>query len=130
VHIKDYEIPEVNDQSKLIESLEKSEIPYFFNAQTQTDLYYYTQAIFKLKQTVHVFYDKRDNTSKNFERFTENVSFNPIYWCDDFVLGVSNHFYTLDKMLNHAILNDLERQKLLAIQDDNNPCLIKYFFKK
>jgi hypothetical protein len=130
MHIQTYDLPDHFDHFKLLDMLKKSEIPYFFNEQAQNDLYYYTQVIFEVSQTVHVFYNKKEQAGIVFEKFAEELLFNPVYWCDDYVLGLSGSFYTPDKLLNTGMLDETGHQRLLNIKEDDNPCLIKYCFKR
>jgi hypothetical protein len=128
--IQTYDIPEGDDQFKLIEPLQNGSIPYFFNEQMQTDLYYYTRIVSRLKTTTHIFYDKRNHAVRVFDRFEENVLFNPVFWCNDYVLGFSSPFYSIDRLVTADILDEAGRQHLQNLTEDDNPCLIKYYFKK
>jgi hypothetical protein len=111
--------------------METSEIPYFFNQQNQSSLYYYAQIVMNLKNTFNLFYHKQTQVYYLFEQTSEQVVMNPKYWQDDYIIGTANdNFYTKDKVLNRELLNDKNYQILLSIKEEDNPCLVKYHFKK
>ncbi|MDR2848223.1 MAG: hypothetical protein LBV39_03865, partial [Bacteroidales bacterium] len=121
-----------NQQYKtIINLMETSEIPYFFNQQNQSSLYYYAQIVMNLKNTFNLFYHKQTQVYYLFEQTSEQVVMNPKYWQDDYIIGTANdNFYTKDKVLNRELLNDKNYQILLSIKEEDNPCLVKYHFKK
>ena len=75
------------------------------------------------------------NTNKKetiiFEKSTENASFYPSYWDDAFVIGfgpyAGNAF--LETTIPDAILSKEDLIKKTLIREDDNPVLIKYYFK-
>lgn len=121
-------LPE-NNPEHLQKALQSLKIPYFFNMQAQTNHYYYAQLISELKNTSHIFYDKQTGSSMIFRKFKEDLHFNPVHWDEDYVIGVTNPFYSIDKMISPEMIDDIEKSRFFNLKEDDNPCLLKYYFK-
>jgi len=123
------------------EMYESSQIKGIHVSQFQNNNYYYTciassDTFFvsqdKVKTTyVHVLYDKRDNDAYVFNKFKEYLYFNPLYWCNEYVLSYSFLFYYKDipKFIDSPVFDEENRNKLRAMKEDDNPFIIKYYFK-
>ena len=117
---------------KLAEMFLNSQIKGIYNVQFQNDKYYYTLFLRAINRDVirtNVFYDKRDHKKFVFEKFKEDLVFFPFYWCDDYVLSASNIFNNLSTANDPSILDEENTKKLKAIKEDDNPFIIKYYFK-
>ena len=125
----------------LSELLHDSQIKGIYICPFQNDTYYYTQFSRYVDQVIappiNVFYDKRNNKKYVFETFKEDLSFFPVYWCNDYVLASSAtvlfNSVTNTEMPNKkvipSVLDEENRKKLEAMQEDDNPFIIKYYFK-
>lgn len=118
-----------NNPERLLNALQSLEIPYFFNMQAQTNHYYYAQLISGLKNTSHIFYNKQTGSNVIFKKFKEDLHFNPVYWHEDYVIGITNPFYSIDKMISPEMIDDIGKSRFFNLKEDDNPCLIKYHFK-
>jgi hypothetical protein len=128
--IRKHHMPINGNEMVSLEKLRNSQIPYHYNVHAQTDLYYYTQLIVRFEKVLHVFYNKRTKRSMVFDTFVEGLGFLPVYWCNDYVIGTQNSVLSINQLINEDLLNDAGKQRLREIKEDDNPCLIKYYFKK
>jgi hypothetical protein len=100
--------------------------------QFQNNSYYYTLFFYKKKKKIvisNVLYDKRDNIVFVFDKFQEGIRFSPPnYLCNEYVLS-SSQSDLKDRVINSSVLDEENRKKLEAIQEDDNPFIIKYYFK-
>jgi hypothetical protein len=111
--------------------IENSHIKGFFHKQFQNDSYYYTMFVRYVNQigfSANVFYNKLNNKVFVFEKFQEGFSFFPHYWCNEYALSTS-HVYGDQRGINASVLDEENRKKLEAFQEDDNPFIIKYYFK-
>lgn len=133
LEIEEYQLPPDNDNEgikTMVEMLRTGRIPYFYNIQAQNSKYYYTQVVFDLKNSINVFYNKQTNISYVFETFTENTYASFLYWQDDCILGVCNSgYYTKERVLVEDVLDQNNLIKLQSINEEDNPCLVKYVLK-
>ena len=113
---------------------ESGQIKGTLNSQFQNENYFFTRftRLAKLYSNellnINVFYDKRNNRAFVFEKFKEDLYFSrPVIWNDDYVLAPS-HVYQ-KKAVDFTVLDEENRNKLKAIKEDDNPFLIKYYFK-
>ena len=128
--IRKYDIPIPRNSQDILEQFRNSKIPYHYDKHAQTDLYYYAGMIIRFEKVLHVIYDKKNNKSKVFRTFSEGLEFLPVYWCNDYVIGTHSPVSTIDKIVNEDVLDDTGKLRLREIREDDNPCLIKYYFKK
>ena len=76
----------------------------------------------------HVFYDKENNRSLVFDYLDEKCELNyPLYMDDNYL--ISDIYYDKRELFK-SILPDSEYQKLESMTEDDNPCLLKLYFKK
>ena len=113
------------DVEVLIDKLERSVILYECLRHYQNRQYYYVQLRFKRVHDRSFFYEKR--TGKSFF-FETGVNSTILYFQDDYMIGVLNH-NERDKLLNCPLIDEENRQKLLSFKEEDNPYLIKYYFK-
>ena len=129
---------------RLSEMFKSSQIKGVYYTKYQNDNYYYTAFVghdrdlasqdpkdSEILTSVHVLYDKRDNKTYVFNKFKEYLYFAPLYWCNEYVLGASFIFYYKDipEFIDSQVFDEENRNKLKAIKEDDNPFLIKYYFK-
>ena len=110
---------------KMAEKQISGEVPYCMNKQAQTDMYYYAQIMMNAKTPVNLFYSKATHKYRLFDKTIENVRIFPLYFSNDFIIGAYP-----DKEVFKNILDEDNIQKLHSIKEDDNPCLIKYSFKR
>jgi len=119
---------------KMKEMFDDSRIKGVFTSHFQNDIYYYTSFVGINQQdktrrrVVNVLYGKQDKKVYVFDTFKENLHFYPIFWCNEYVLSFTQP-YDANIFLNPSVLNEENRKKLAAIKEDDNPFLIKYYFK-
>ncbi len=130
IDLSKYDLPASISESgrKLWEMYVNSEFPYVIVNQKQNKKYHYSRVYFNNEDNVHVFYDKISNKSRVIEEFAEGLRFFPLYWSNDYVVGISEaHEKTA---INKDILDEENAQIFLSIKELDNPCLVKYYFKK
>jgi len=106
------------------------QIKGLYNVQYQNDKYYYTLFNRSVNSEIlrtNVFYDKRDHKTFVFEKFKEGLIFFPFFWCDDYVLSTSASSFS--KAIDTSILDEENAKKLNEIEEEDNPFIIKYYFK-
>lgn len=109
-------------------------LPYRINIQGQNNRY--LMAHINLKNNIpktgaYLIHDKSTNECKYIEQFAESVNFNPRKVTDEYVLTWCQHG-ALEDYISEEMLDEENRQKfqkLLDAEDEQNPILIKYYFK-
>lgn len=107
----------------------ESTIPYFFQENSQNDKYYYAQLIFGFSPLVghyNIFYRKSDDKSFFFRETTEGVMLKTVYFCDDFLLSLASYE---DMEAYKHVLDEQEFAKLKGRTEEDNPFLVKCYFK-
>ena len=107
----------------------ESTIPYFFQENSQNGKYYYAQLIFGFSPLVghyNIFYRKSDDKSFFFRETTEGVTLKPVYFCDDFLLSLASYE---DMEAYKHVLDEQEFAKLKGRTEEDNPFLVKCYFK-
>lgn len=112
----------------LLKYLKDRTIPYLISAQNQTSRYYYSQLVFGFtpQGIHHVFYSKEDGKSFFFKETVEGIRLNPLLFNDDFILCLASNA-ELDSY--KKALNETERKKLINRKEEDNPVLIKCYYK-
>ncbi len=105
--------------------------PFSFRQQAQNQKYSYASLVRELEMRplmTHVFYDKENDRSFAFDYLDEQCELNfPLYMDDE--CFISDIYY--DKRETYkSILTESEYKKLEAMLEDDNPCLLKLYFKK
>jgi hypothetical protein len=115
---------------KIIQEMLESDVLYRFNRKFENDKYYYAQIVFKNDngQSPHVFYHKETGKSYYFFKTTEGLYFLTYLLTDDYLIGELLPG-NADELLKNNLLNEEDRIKLKKIQFDDNPILIKLYFK-
>lgn len=116
------------ESSLLIKKLKDSTIPYIITHQAQTAKYYYSKLAlgFTPKGQYHIFYRKEDGKSFFFRKTLEGINLNPLFFCDNFILCLASN-EDLDKYMK--VLGKTEADKILDRKEDDNPVLIKCYYK-
>ena len=109
-------------------------INYFFTTFSSNSAYVYTQLIRKNK-FINILYNKSDKQVFVFEKTKEQAYFYPVYLTDDFVIGyVPEHLplreTEINKIVPDMILNQENINKKNNLNIEDNPILIKYYFRK
>jgi hypothetical protein len=107
---------------------EMSEFSYWFLLQNQTDLYYYAQLRFAHQIDKHLFYNKQTKRYHLFERTTERILIKrALLITNDFLISELNYD---EKDTIEPYLSEADKIKLKNYKEEDNPCLIKFTFKK
>ena len=80
---------------------------------------------------VYLFYDKSTHESKVINRFNESVDLLPITATNEYMLSHCYH-EELDKYVSEGMLDEADRQKfvnLMNAKEEENPVIVKYYFK-
>lgn len=102
-------------------------IPYLITRQAQNNNYYYACLRHQYKYDKNVFYRKSDGKYLVFGEKSWNMPTNALVFTDDHMIILLNpNNYEKFKPL----LPEAERKKLEALTEDDNPCLLKLYFKK
>ncbi|GHT51970.1 hypothetical protein FACS189440_21530 [Bacteroidia bacterium] len=118
-----------NDSKNLAEKIKNRIIQYEFIRNYQNKQYYYAQLRFEMKYHKHLFFDKNTSETFFFESPLEGIRFNPIlYFSDEFMIGILN-YKEKDKLRDCPLIDETNKQKLLSYKEEDNPFLIKYYFK-
>lgn len=115
-------------EAKLIEQyIEDKTIPYWIPNQQQNKDYYYACLNFGLKYDMNLFYHK--TTNKYFVLGGEgcDIQIRPLVFTDDYMIC---NLFQKDYVNFKPLLPEAERKKLEALTEDDNPCLLKLYFKK
>lgn len=112
----------------LMKKLKDSSIPYLISNQAQSNKYYYTKLVFGFTPDgqYHVFYRKSDGKSFFFKETKEGIKLNPLLFCDEFMLCLASN---ADLNAYIRVLDEKENRKLIKRKEDDNPVLIKCYFK-
>lgn len=111
---------------KILAMFENSQIPFVITIQRQNCKYYYARVVFNKKDYVHVIVDRKSGKSFVFNEFSEGITFHPLYWADDFVIGMAEAYKK--HVIIPSMLNKSDKVKFESIKEMDNPCLIKYYF--
>lgn len=115
--------------NKLLKDLEEGILPYAMEKHNENNKYYYValrKGVGFNRPWINVFYRKQDGKSFVFKQTTEGVHLHPILFSNDYLISVLSP-NDIDRY-NH-ILPNTEYAKLKSYSTDDNPCLIKLYFK-
>ena len=118
------------DMDNLEQKIQNGVIPYEITRNFQNLHYYCAQLRFDRKTEKTVLYDKKSGKSIFFELTTEGIQFFPIlYFGDEYMISALN-YDDREKLLDCPLLEETDREKLLSFKWDDNPFLVRYYFKK
>ena len=104
-------------------------LPYCFSYQNQTNLYYYAYMRFAFMQRKHLFYNKKTSEYHHFERTEEGILINsPLLMTNEYMLAEFS--YEEKELIKPYLFSDKDRKILTDFREDDNPCLVKFTFKK
>ena len=109
------------------EYMKNETIPYLIINQGQNSKYYYACLRHQYKYDKNIFYRKSDGKYLVFGEETWNMPTNALVFTDDYLIILLNRNNYYNFM---SILPDSEYKKLEAMTEDDNPCLLKLYFKK
>ena len=122
-----------NDDKFLLDFIDKIKssqvVNYYFVKSGGNSDFIFTTVLRKDKRK-NIWYNKSNNKTLVYENTMEGAHFKPFCWTDDFVLGYFYDSYDLNEVLPDAILDEENIKKKNQINDDDNPVLIRYHFKK
>ena len=119
----------INKDSETVEQkLISGEIGYEFWRNYQNQDYYFALLRFNRKYSKHVFYNKKTGKSTFFHLTTEGIQLYPLYFTDDYMIGMLFYDHR-EKLLDCPLLDEANKQKLLSFKYDDNPYLVRYYFK-
>ena len=122
----------IREKRMIDQYLTEYTIPYFINAQVQTDSFYYCQFGIGMKKNyknTHLFYRKSDGKNVYFETTSEGLHFKPMYWGEDYVISISDEGDMLDLDIYKSFLPPSEYAKIANRKEDDNPFLLKCYYK-
>ena len=115
-------------EGKLINQyLKDGTIPYWIPNQQQNKDYYYACLRFNYKYDMNLFYQKATNKSFILGGKECNIQIRPLVFTDDYMIC---NLFQKDYDNFKPILPESEYKKLEAMKEDDNPCLLKLYFKK
>lgn len=123
--------PSVQEIHEFASKIMSSEIVnYIFMAHGASKKYLYTQ-IGRKNQIFNIFHDKESLENIIFAETKEKAKFRPVYWSDDFVIGLSTGegIDKIDEVAPNSVLDEVNIAKKNKITEEDNPILIKYKFK-
>ncbi len=98
-----------------------------FTANGENDNYFITNFLFKGKSHSLIL-DKKENKTYVFDSFKEGVNCSP-YLVNNTAMYVWAPPEYIHMFVNENILDEDNRRKLESITDDENPIVVKYYFK-
>lgn len=115
---------------ELINQMINSNKLYRFNSKLENNNYYYAQIVFNnnKNKSPHIFYNKKTNETFYFFETTEGISFITHYMTDKYILG-EILLEQMELLLSNNTLDEEQREKLMAKKFDDNPILVKLYFK-
>lgn len=130
-HLLTYtEIKDAHEKNnKLLKDLEEGILPYAMERHNQNDSYYYValrKGMGFNRPWINVFYRKQDGKSFVFEQTKEGIPIHPILFTNDFLVAT---LASEDINSYNKVLSEKEYEKLKSYSADDNPCLVKLYFK-
>lgn len=124
------EIENGNERNnQILSDLENGILPYSMESHNQNKQYYYValrKGIGFSRPWINVLYRKVDGKNFVFDKIAEGISVCPIAFTDEYILSV----LSLDEMeMYKNVLSDEDFYKLTLRKEDDNPCLVKFYFK-
>lgn len=124
-------IEKANERNdKIIDDYGSDFLPFILDLQRQNDKYYYVglrRDSGMRPPMTHVFYDKVTHKSLVFDYLEDGCRMNaPLYFGEEYLL--TDVLYE-DRERLQEVLPESEYLKLKQMQEDDNPCLLKLYFK-
>lgn len=115
--------------NQILKDLEEGVLPYAMERHNQNNRFYYValrKGVGRDRPWINVFYRKQDGKSFVFEQTCENLKIRPLLFTDDFLLSILS---PEDMDAYSKILPEKEYAKFSSYSTDDNPWLIKFYFK-
>ncbi|MDR2919119.1 MAG: 6-bladed beta-propeller [Tannerella sp.] len=129
--LSDIDYPDYNNREEIMrfakDAYSSRIINYLMFNHGMNDQYIYTQ-LWRKDISYNLFYNRKTEESFFFEKTMEGATMWPIYWTADFVIGLA--LPSLEAVLPEALITEEIREKLNQLNEESNPILIKYTFKK
>jgi hypothetical protein len=129
-------IKDIHDFEERISRVLSSEyVNYIFLLHGGNESYKYAQII-RENTPVHIFHHISTNTNLVFDTTIEGAYFLPMCWTNSYMIGYADALSLTSYIKNKlnftpdAILDSTDRRKKRERTEDDNPMLIKYYFKK
>ena len=123
-------IQSMQEMQVMEERMRNSEIVnYFFQRIGGNQTYRYAQIV-RRNQYVNLFHNIATGQTLVFTEFSEGATFLPIFWSDEFVIGLGPFAGYNEDTVPDAILDERNLEIKRNICEFDNPVLIKYFFRK
>ena len=118
--------------NEILDDIGSPKLPFILNNQRQNNRYCYVSLRLETgirPALTHVFYDKENDKSFVFDYLDgkECRMNSPLFFGDDYLL--TDVLYD-DRETFKSILSEAEYRKLENMLEDDNPCLLKLYFKK
>lgn len=110
----------------IVRYLRDSTIPYIMSRQYQNNDYYYAKLTFGFRTWKNLFYRKSDGKSLFFERTSEGIKVEPLLFTNEYIVCVLPYE---EYSSYQSVLNADEYKKLSSRTEDDNLCLVKFYFK-
>ena len=104
-------------------------VNYFFLRMGGNQTYRYAQIVRK-EQYINLFHNISKGHTYVFTEFSEGATFYPIFWSDEFVIGLGPFAGYREETIPDAILDERNIEIKRNICEFDNPVLIKYFFRR
>ena len=104
-------------------------VNYFFTRNGGNQTYRYARIVRK-NQYVHLFHNIIEEHTLVFTEFSEGAIFYPIFWSDEFVIGLGPFAGYREDTIPDAILDERNLEIKRNIDEFDNPTLIKYWFRR
>jgi hypothetical protein len=104
-------------------------VNYFFQHIGGNQTYRYAQ-ITRKNQTINLLHNIFEGKTCVFTKFSEGIAFFPIFWSDEFVIGLGPFAGYNEETISNVILDEENLEIKRNIDEYDNPVLVKYYFKK
>ncbi|WP_455674323.1 6-bladed beta-propeller [Phocaeicola sp.] len=114
------------ERTLLSKAIENQTIPYLLISQNQNDKYYNANLYYGYKIRQSIFYRKSDGKSFIIGKKENDIQLRPFIFTDEYIVCAIE---AKDYEKYQSVLNEKEYQKLMSRTEDDNPCLVKFYFK-
>ena len=104
-------------------------VNYFFIAGDVNQTYRYARIV-RRNQYVHLLHNIARERTYVFTEFSEGATFFPVFWGDEFIIGLGPFAGYREETIPDAILDDRNLAIKRNICEFDNPMLIKYWFRR
>jgi hypothetical protein len=125
------DIPRSQEEWEAVERRRRNSefVNYFFTSIGGNQTYRYAQIVRK-NQNINLLHNISEGKTRVFTEFSEGATFFPIFWNDEFVIGLGPFAGYNEETIPDAILDDRNLEIKRNICEFDNPVLIKYYFRR